>query len=109
MTGHFPPGHKKEFSGSSNDTGDLTVASAGSDDPERTATIVTLQQSKQNYVGSPLGRMPVVGPTTVGVLPATRVTLPSKPKLDIGQPQAAEPRLQEDTFERPRAVPPMYR
>ncbi|KAF9786129.1 hypothetical protein BJ322DRAFT_769803 [Thelephora terrestris] len=109
---HPPPGHKKEFSGSSTDTGDLTVASSGSLDPEQTATIVTLQQSKQTFEGSPLARMPVISPTTTGFLPVTRVTLPSRPKLDISQPQESDPQLRADVspdiFERPRAVPPMH-
>jgi len=106
-----PPGHRKELSGSSNTTGGWTVASSGFDDPEPIATIVTLQQSKQTHVGSPLARMPVISSTTPGMLPATRVMLPSKPRLDISQPQLAFPRLPQDinsdTFERPRAVPSM--
>jgi len=105
-------GHKKDASGSSTVTG-LTVASLGSDDPEPVATIVTLQQSKQTHSGSPLARMPVISSTTPGILPATRVMLPSRPKLDISQPQPAFPRLRRDmgsdTFEQPRAVPSMYR
>lgn len=112
FTDRFPTGHKKDFSGSSNDTGDLTIASSWSDDPERAATIVTLQQSRQTQAGSLLGRMPVIGPTTVGMLPATKVTLPSKPKLDIGQPRSADSRSREvktGIFERPRAVPPVHR
>jgi len=96
-----PPGHKKDFSGSSNAT----------DDSEQVATIMTLQQSKQTYVGSPLSRVPVVSSTTPRILPATRVTLPSKPKLDISQPRPAVSRLRQDvssnTFEWPRAVPSM--
>ena len=104
-----PFGHKKDFSGSSNATG----VSSGSEDSEQIATIVTLQQSKQTFVGSPLARMPVISPATPGVLPATRVTLPSKPKLDISQPRPAVPRLRQNvssnTFERPRAVPSTYR
>ena len=111
LTGPSPPGHKKDLSGSSNTTDD--VASSWSDDTEPAATIVTLQQSKQTYVGSPLARMPVIVSTTPGILPATRVMLPSKPKLDISQPQPAVPRLRQDvswdTFERPRAVPSVYR
>lgn len=111
-TDPLPLGHKKEFSGSSNETGDLTVASSGYEDPEPDATIVTLQQSKQAYVGSPLARIPVISSTGIGMLPATRVTLPSRPKLDISQPHSPDPRLREDVspdvFERPRAVPPMH-
>ena len=106
-----PPllGRRKGFSGSSNTTGGWTVASSASDDPEPIATIVTLQQSKQTHVGSPLARMPVISSSAPGMLPATRVMLPSKPKLDISQPQLAFPQsrqdMSSDTFERPRAVP----
>jgi hypothetical protein len=92
-------------------TGGSTVTSSGYDDPEQNATIVTLQ-SQPTYVGSPLARMPVISPKASGILPATRITLPSKPKLDISQPKPAFPRLRQDvtsdTYERPRAVPFMY-
>lgn len=111
-TDSHPLGHKKEFSGSSNKTDDVTVASSGYEDPEPDATIVTLQQSKQTYVGSPLARIPVVSSAGIGILPATRVTLPTRPKLDISQPHSPDPRLREDVssgvFERPRAVPPVH-
>ena len=105
-----PPlfGHKKDFSGSSNATG-VTAASLGSDNPESVATIVTLQQAKQTHVGSPLARLPVISSTTPGILPATRIMLPTRPKFDISRPQPAVPQLRQDvnpdTFERPRAVP----
>ena len=86
----------------------MTVAS--SDDPELTATIVTLQQTKQTYVGSPLARVPIVGSATVGGYQATNVFLPSRPKLGISPPQSTPTQRQEDVgpdvFERPRAVPP---
>jgi hypothetical protein len=111
LTGTPPSGHKKDFSDSSNMTGGSTVTSSGYDDPEQNATIVTLQ-SQPTYVGSPLARMPVISPKASGILPATRITLPSKPKLDISQPKPAFPRLRQDvtsdTYERPRAVPFMY-
>ncbi|KAF9648523.1 hypothetical protein BDM02DRAFT_2241153 [Thelephora ganbajun] len=113
LTDTPPPRHKKDFSGSSNNTGDLTITSSWSDDPGPTTTIVTLQQSKQTHVGSPLARMPVIISTTPGMLPATRVMIPPRPGLNISQPQPAVTRLRQDvssdTFERPQVAPSMYR